>query len=62
MSDGLDAEIVFEDRARPDIGGELVFRQADLLALEVVRLLDAVGAQKIEVWRNMRDTKAGTPT
>jgi hypothetical protein len=34
----LDAEIVFQDGARPDIRGELIFRQADLLALQVLRL------------------------
>ena len=39
---GLHAVIVLQDRARPDIGGQLIFRQADLLAFEVFRLLDAV--------------------
>ncbi len=40
----LDAVIVFEEGARPDIGGELIFRHADFAALEVLRLFDAVGA------------------
>ena len=40
----LDAVVVLQDHARPDAGGELIFRQADALALEILRLLDAVGA------------------
>ncbi len=36
--------IVIEEGARPDIGRELIFRHADFLALEVRRLLDAIGA------------------
>ena len=40
----LHAVIVLQDGARPDAGGELIFRQADPLALEILRLLDAVGA------------------
>ena len=41
---GLDAEVVLEDGARPDIGRELIFRHADFLALQILRLFDAVGA------------------
>ena len=40
----LDAVVVFQNGARPHIGGQLIFRHADFFALEVVRLLDAVGA------------------
>src|SRR5438105_3108553 len=41
----LDAELVFEDAARPQRGGLLVLRHADTLALEVLRLVDAaIGA------------------
>ncbi len=40
----LDAEVVLQDGARPDVSGELVLRHADLLALQILRLLDAVGA------------------
>ena len=40
----LDAVIVFQEGARPDIGGELIFRHADLAALEVLRLFHPVGA------------------
>ncbi len=40
----LHPEIIFQDGARPDIGGELIFRHADLAALEICRRLDAVGA------------------
>jgi hypothetical protein len=37
--------VVFrEDDARPYAGGELIFGQADALALEIGRRLDAVGA------------------
>jgi hypothetical protein len=38
------AKIVLEDHPRPHVGGELILGHADLLALEVLRLLDAVGA------------------
>src|SRR6185437_12841341 len=41
---GLDAVVVFQERARPYIGGELVFRQPDLATLEVFGLFHAVGA------------------
>ena len=41
---GLHAVFVLQDRARPDIGGELIFGDADLAALQVRGLLDAVGA------------------
>ena len=41
---GLHAMILLQDRARPHAGGELEFRQAHALALEVFGLLDAVGA------------------
>ena len=41
---GFDAVVVVEEGARPDIGGELVFRHADLAALEVGGLLHTVGA------------------
>ncbi len=40
----LDAVIVFQEGARPDIGGELIFRHADFAALEVLRLFHPVGA------------------
>jgi hypothetical protein len=40
---GLDAEIVLEDRARPDDRGQLILRHTDLAAPEVLRLVDAVG-------------------
>ena len=40
----LDAVIVFQEGARPDIGGELIFRHADLAAVQILRRLDAVGA------------------
>ena len=41
----LDAELVFEDAARPQRGGLLVLRHADALALEILRLVDAaIGA------------------
>ena len=40
----LDAVIVFQERARPDIGGELIFGHADLAALEVFGLFHPVGA------------------
>ena len=35
MSRALDAVIVFEESARPDIGGELIFGHADFAAFEV---------------------------
>src|SRR5580704_17048611 len=40
----LDAVIVFQESARPDIGGELIFRHADFAALEVLRRFHPVGA------------------
>jgi hypothetical protein len=36
--------IVFQNGARPDIGGQLIFRQADFFTLEVFGLFDPVGA------------------
>src|SRR5271169_2696045 len=40
----LDAVVVFEDGARPDIGSQLIFRYTDFFFPEVGWLLDAVGA------------------
>src|SRR6185312_16677897 len=41
----LDAVLVLHDAALPDHGGDLIFRHADALALEVLRLGDAaIGA------------------
>src|ERR1700751_3568350 len=40
----LDAVIVLEKGARPNIRGQLIFRYADFAALEILRLLDPVGA------------------
>src|SRR5215469_10312154 len=37
------AVIVFENRTRPDIGRELIFRHADLLTFQIGWLLDAIG-------------------
>ena len=61
----LHAVVVLQDRARPDAGGELEFRQADALALEVLRLLDPVGAHIDAVVpehprHERRDTDIGT--
>ena len=39
-----DAVIVLQDSARPDIRRELILRHADLLALEIGRRLDPIGA------------------
>jgi hypothetical protein len=41
-SSGAHAIVVLQDRASPDVGGELVFGKADALALQVLGLLDAV--------------------
>src|ERR1700751_162550 len=40
----LDAVIVLKKSPRPDIRGQLIFRYADFAALEILRLLDPVGA------------------
>src|SRR6478735_3276590 len=39
----LHTVVVFENRASPHIGGELIFRHADFLALKISGLLDPVG-------------------
>nr|WP_292038977.1 hypothetical protein [Massilia sp. UBA6681] len=39
-----DAVVVLQDRAHPDVGGELVLGQADAAAAQVLGALDAVGA------------------
>src|SRR5947209_4090923 len=39
----LDAIVVLKEGARPDIGGQLIFRYADFATLEVLRLFDPVG-------------------
>ena len=40
----LDAVVVLQDGARPDVRGELILGDADLAAFQVRGLLDAVGA------------------
>src|SRR5262249_6275273 len=41
---GLHAVLILQNDAGPDAGGELIFRQSDPLALEILRSLDAVSA------------------
>src|SRR5262249_55346886 len=40
----LDAIVVFQKRPGPDICRQLIFRHADFAALQILRLLDPVGA------------------